>query len=310
MVGAFDMVERPTLETRLIATLPAHNQLGECVLWHAPSQSIYWTDIERRELLRCHWPSRHIERTQLPDRLCAFGFQADSDWLICAFDRGFARYRPATGERHWLYPLPDTHELRLNDGRVDPQGRFWAGSMIENATNSSPLLHKQAQLYCCDQRGNVSSHLQGIHISNGLCWSPDGCQQYFADSPRQKIYRFDVEQKPYNLSSQQLFANTEPGHFPDGATVDAEGRLWSAQWGSGEVLCYAPDGSILHRVDVPATQVTCVAFGGPQLDLLIVTSARCNLSARALARQPEAGHLFVYQTHTRGLAEHHYQWRG
>ncbi|HEY4973334.1 MAG TPA: SMP-30/gluconolactonase/LRE family protein, partial [Steroidobacteraceae bacterium] len=177
---------------------------------------------------------------------------------------------------------------------------FWAGSMVEGAGAAC------GKLYCLQHSRSelaASVHLTGIAISNSICFSPDGTQMYFADTPQRQILRYDLDAASGALSNRQLFARTPPGAFPDGSQVDAQGHLWNAQWGAGRVVRYAPDGAISGTIDVPASQVSCVAFGGPHLDLLFVTSARQDLKPAQLASDPEAGNLFVYQLNVRGLAE-------
>ena len=146
-------------------------------------------------------------------------------------------------------------------------------------------------------------HLTGIAISNSICFSPDGRHLYFADTPHRLILRYDIDRGDRRDLQSAVFARTPPGAFPDGSNVDAEGHLWNAQWGAGRVVRYAPDGSISGAIDVPASQVSCVAFGGADLDLLFVTSARVDLSPAALEREPHAGDLFVYKVNVKGLAE-------
>ena len=145
--------------------------------------------------------------------------------------------------------------------------------------------------------------LTGIAISNSICFSPDGRQMYFADTPHRMIVRYDLDPDSGSISNRQLFARTPPGVYPDGSHVDANGHLWNAQWGSGKVVRYAPDGTISGTIDVPASHVSCVAFGGVDLDLLFVTSARQDLSPIQLAGEPHAGDLFIYQLNIKGLAD-------
>src|ERR1700761_5301915 len=146
----------------LIQTIPAGNTLGEGVLWDVESQSLWWADIQRRELLSCDWRSQRLMRFSTPERLCSFGFIAGSDRLVVAFETGFAYFHPASGAIEWLArPLRDTTGLRFNDGRVDRQGRFWAGTMAE-----APSQAGNAELYCLDSSGRAHRRESGIVISN------------------------------------------------------------------------------------------------------------------------------------------------
>jgi L-arabinonolactonase len=285
----------------LLTTIPVANTLGEGVLWDEMKECLWWTDIPERRLYH-YDPSQGIyEWHSLPERLCSFGFVADSDLLICAFESGFAYYHPPSGNIEWLErPLHAVSGVRFNDGRVDRHGRFWAGSMVEG--NHTPA----GKLYCLD--GRVSEvHLSGLTISNSVCFSPDGHYMYFADSPHRTIIRFETDRMTGALSNRTLFAVTPPGAFPDGSTIDREGYLWNAQWGGGCIVRYAPSGAVSFRIDLPVTQPTCVAFGGTGLDLLFVTTAREGLTGPALMAQPTAGDVFVFQTDVAGIFETRYR---
>jgi sugar lactone lactonase YvrE len=220
-----------------------------------------------------------------------------SERIIAAFESGFAFYHPESGQLDWIErPEHAAANVRFNDGRVDRQGRFWAGSMVEGAGPPTGKLYSLT--------GSSSQvHLSGIAISNSLCFSPDGRQLYFADSPHRLILRYDLDPGTGALSNRQVFARTPAGAYPDGSQVDAQGYLWNAHWGAGRIVRYAPDGSISGAIEVPASQVSCVAFGGRQLDLLFVTSARVDLTPTQLASEPNAGDLFIYRLDVKGLAD-------
>jgi L-arabinonolactonase len=287
--------------SELVDTVHVANTLGEGVLWDALGQRAWWTDIQERQLFRYDPILRVLERFELPERLGSFGLVEGSDRIIAAFESGFAFYQPESGQLDWIErPGHDAPNVRFNDGRVDRHGRFWAGSMVEGGGAPS------GKLYCLASAAPGASSavcLTGIAISNSICFSPDGRQLYFADTPHRMILRYDLDATTGAISNPQVFARTPPGAFPDGSHVDAQGHLWNAHWGAGRVVRYAPDGSISGAIEVAASQVSCVAFGGTDLDLLFVTSARENLSRAQLAREPQAGDLFVYQLNVKGLAD-------
>jgi L-arabinonolactonase len=286
-----------TLTSELIDIISVGNTLGEGVLWDPVGGRTWWSDIQERRLFRYDPQNRVLENFELPERLGSFGFIEGSDKLVAAFESGFAHYHPESAELHWIArPGHDAGNIRFNDGRVDRQGRFWAGSMVEG--KGEPM----GKLYCLD--GNDAKVcLTGISISNSICFSPEGKHLYFADSPRRMILRYDIDPVSRTIGNRQVFAKTPEGAFPDGANIDAEGYVWSAHWGAGRVVRYAPDGSISGIVKIPTTQVTCVAFGGADLDLLFVTSAREGMSQATLQEQPNAGDVFVYKVNVKGLAD-------
>lgn len=285
------------IRSELIEIISVGNTLGEGILWDSLGQRVWWSDIQERRLLRYDPRSRARETFELPERLCSFGFIEGSDKLVAAFESGFALYHPESAQLQWVSrPRHDAGNVRFNDGRVDRHGRFWAGSMVEGKGDAA------GKLYCLD--GNeVRVRLSGISISNSICFSPDGKQLYFADSPQRMIVRYDINPANGSIDHRQVFVNTPEGAFPDGANIDAEGCLWSAQWGAGRVVRYAPDGSIAGIVEIPTSQVTCIAFGGADLDLLFVTSAREGMLKATLQAQPNAGDVFVYKVNVKGLRE-------
>lgn len=284
------------------AILSTQNILGEGILWDAGRQALWWTDIHGYRLYRYDWAQGSTEYFPTPDRVGSFGLVANSDKLITAFADGIALYDPAHRQIEWLTRPALAAGARFNDGRVDREGRFWTGTMIENVP---PEPH--ASLYQVAGNGEARCQLQGVTISNSLCFSPDGRQMYFADSPTRLIQVFDLIEPEGFLSAPRRFVNTPPGAFPDGATVDSEGCLWSAHWGAGCVVRYTPDGREDRRIVIPASQPSCVCFGGPDLDILCVTTARDGLDRASLETELNAGDVFLYHLGVTGLPECEYR---
>jgi sugar lactone lactonase YvrE len=285
--------------------IPAGNTLGEGVQWHA-GNGLWWTDIHQSRLLRLPVGSERIEILSMPARVGSFALiEGDDRHLLCAFETGVGIVGVDGGATHWLArPEAGGSGRRFNDGRADRQGRFWTGTMVEDEALAAPA---SASLYCLDHAGELERRHSGIGISNGISWSPDGTRMYFADSPKRTIVAFDFDTERGTIGDPQLFATTPHGAFPDGATVDADGCLWSAQWGASRIVRYRPDGTIDQIIELPVSQPTCVAFGGNRLDELYVTSARDGLDATALASQPLAGHVLVYRPGAVGLPEPRYR---
>ena len=282
--------------------IPVGNGLGECILWDDAAGQALWTDIPGRRLFSHDPVSGSTKHVEFDEELCSFGLIAGSSKLVCAFRSGIAIVERTGGRRKWLYRLADADAVRLNDGRVDRQGRFWVGSMMDNEGNRLTS-GNSGELYCLNATGEVCSHLKGIRISNSLCWSPEGDILYFGDSPRREIYAFDFDTQRGTLSNRRVFARTPEGTVPDGSTVDSEGFVWNAEWGGGRVVRYAPDGAVDTAVQLPVSHVTCVAFGGADLSDLYVTTARYGLSDEALREQFQAGCVFVFGTSARGVRE-------
>lgn len=276
--------------------VPVQNVLGENALWHPQLQRFYWVDIEAGYL---HWLSADLQQVhqhRLPERIGSFGILAQKPQspfqLILALQSGFALYHPQTGALRWL-ARPEQHIRgnRFNDGRTDRQGRFWAGTMVEQQLQAG----QAGALYQLNRQGQAVRHLRQIQISNGLCWSLDGQRMFHADSPRHQIWQYDFSPEHATLSQPRLFAEFAENASPDGATVDAEDHVWTALWGTGTVVRLDPQGQVSLTLTLPVSQPSSVAIGGERGDLLFVTTSRLGLDPRQLAQQPAAGDLFIYQ---------------
>ncbi len=287
---------------KLVETLRVRNTLGEGIQWDVETSAAWWTDIQERTILRYVPSTGAFDTFAMPERVGSFGLIEGSDNIVAAFESGFAIVDLNGTILRWLgKPDAALPGVRFNDGRVDRQGRFWAGSMVETDPRDA-----RGNLYCVYKDGAVQQRESGIIISNGLCWSPDSRIMYFADSPLRTIYVYDFDASDGSIANRRVFAHTPEDAYPDGATVDAEGYLWSAHWGAGQIVRYRPDGSVDRTLPVPASQPTCVAFGGGDMDLLFVTSARENLPESALAKQPDAGSVFIYKTDVKGVPDRRY----
>ncbi len=274
------------------------NILGEGVVWDHRTQILQWTDIEGSCLWQWDMTDTAPVRHRLPERLGSFALTPDPSVYLGAFETGFARFSVQEAAFEMLAPVTQaTPHLRMNDGRVDRSGHFWAGSMAEVQDKSL------GSLWRYDGGGFATAYLHDIAIPNSLCWNGDGGTMYFADSPRNTIWAYDFDADKGPVGSPRIFAQTPPGIHPDGSCVDADDCLWNAQWGSGEVVRYRPDGSIDCRLSLPVSQPSCVAFAGANLNLLCVTTARVDLDAAALEKQPLAGALFVYKIDVTGRHE-------
>ncbi len=289
------------IKAELVDVIAVHNTLGEGVVWDARDQSLWWTDILASKIYHMDWLSRAIQTYTTPERVCSFGLTEQAGVLIVAFESGFGFYQPEQniGQIKWMKRfLQNNAHIRLNDGRMDRQGRFWAGSMVEAEFDQ---LSARGKLYSCDVAGNVGVHISNILIANSLCWSPDSKYMYFADSPTQTIFIYNFDPDLGIASDPQIFSKTEASAFPDGSDVDGQGNLWNAEWAGGRVTKYSPAGIRLGILELPVSQPTCVAFGGSEMNLLFITTARESLCEADLKKQPEAGNLFVYKMENKGL---------
>ncbi len=264
--------------------------LGEGPVWHAGQ--LIWIDIEGRKV---HVGDATIE---LPERVgCAWPC-ADGRHLICGLESGLAFLDLASGHLEAIAdPEPEMPTTRFNDGKCDPLGRFWAGTM--------DMEEKQAlgSLYMFDPLGRLTRQWQGVTVSNGLAWDPDGTTLYYIDSPTREVAAFDYDAGRGTLSNRRTAIPIPVGEgFPDGMTIDSEGMLWIALWGGWGVVRYDPKtGERLGKIDLPIEKVTSCCFGGDALDELYITSASIGLDPGSIEVQPLAGAVFKVRTGVAGL---------
>jgi sugar lactone lactonase YvrE len=286
---------------KLLDVIETANILGEAPHWNTADQCLWWTDIHARRLLRLDPATRIVDAIGMPERLGCFTFcEADPGALLAGFETGLAIHYPASGRTGWIArPEQGASGRRFNDGRADRQGRFWISTMVEDHTLAAPA---SAGLYCLDTNGDFTERETEVEIGNGLCFSPDGATMYFADSARQTIHAYALQPDTGQLSGKRLFAQVGHG-APDGAAVDSEGFIWSARWGAGCIVRHAPDGTVADTLAVPVSQPSCVAFGGPDLRLMFITSAREGMGPAALQADMRAGSLLIYESEIAGLPE-------
>ena len=288
------------MQTELIDIIPVSNTLGEGITWDPRTAHLWWTDIHEYKIYRLHFESRALHVFDLPEKLGSFGLTVDPTLLIGAFASGFYLFDPQLGHRDLIaLTCKDTPGIRMNDGRLDRRGRFWAGSMVEDSTLANG---HSGQLYSVE-RGLVCTHFGGIQISNGLSWNRMGDRMYFTDSPTQLIRSFDFDPDSGDIGDEASFATVTGDVAPDGAVVDAEDHYWSAIWGGSEVLRFTPNGSISQRIAVDTPHVSCAEFAGPDLRYLCVTTAKWEMTTEGLAQHPNAGHMFIFKTDICGIAQ-------
>ncbi len=250
--------------------------LGEGPLWDAARACLYWVDSLAPALFRYRYAEGDLERWPLPAASIGSLAVCDSGRLILAMERGFYRFDPSDGTVEILAEALAADEgLRFNDGKVDPFGRFVAGAM-----NLDGSIRQNGKMYRLDGEGRVAPVMDGFFCCNGPSFSVDGTTLYVSGRREGVIEAFDYREhdSPGNAREFALAPN------PDGATVDAEDCLWSAQWDAQCLLRFDPDGGLDHRLDIPGQVVTSLMFGGPELDLIFVTT----LGTEAWHTRPES----------------------
>ncbi|MCV6825382.1 MULTISPECIES: SMP-30/gluconolactonase/LRE family protein [Halocynthiibacter] len=273
--------------------------LGEGPLWHPKREQFFWFDILEKKLYSkdetgpLEW--------EFDECVSAAGW-VDHSTLLIASETSLFLFDVDKGEKgETLAQIEADNEItRSNDGRADPFGGFWIGTMGYDAEPNAGAIYRY-------YKGEVRCIFPEITITNAICFSPDGKFAYFCDTAEKVIRRQKLNQEngwPTGPSEVWLdFTNEDFG--ADGAVVDSRGCLWNAQWGANRVACYSPEGVLLETIAVPdASQTSCPAFGGKDLTDLLVTTARVLLSDEALAKEPLAGSTFISLNAGKGQAEH------
>lgn len=287
-----------TLELPVTAVAHDRAEMAETPVWSPAEGALYWIDIRREYVYRLALEGGRRDAWPIGSTVGSIGLRG-AGGLVVASRRGLEALDVATGA---LAPIaqPEANRPghRLNDGKTDRAGRFWVGSV------NDPGLAPTGRLFRCDPDGAVTIHEEGVIMSNALAFSPDDRTLYFGDSYVDTIWAYDFDLAAGTIRNRRVFATTAPGEGrPDGATVDAEGYLWSARVGGSSLARYAPDGRLDAVVPLPASRPTSVTFGGPGLRTLFVTTGASRLSPEELAAQPLAGAILALEPGVAGLPE-------
>ena len=260
--------------------------LGEGLYWHAPGQQLFWVDI-RQHLLHCYHPASGAYRqSRTADNPCWLVGLADGKLLLGCRD-SLWQLDPATLQQQLCRTISHTSgSNRLNDAGVDSQGRLWFGSMDNNERDASGVLYR------LDRRGLAVLH-SGYVVSNGPVCSIDGRYLYHTSSTERLIYRFALSGAGELGAAEPFIRFSQAMGYPDGMTTDSAGGLWVAHWGGGCVSRFNASGELSYQLSLPCANVTNLAFGGPNLNDLYISTARCGPPAAQLQAMPQSGSLFV-----------------
>lgn len=272
--------------------------LGEGPFWHPTRKRLFWFDIINQTLFMADTAGQIEERFVFKDVVSAAGV-IDTDTLCIAMGGAFIRFDIETDSHTVIHPLEaDKPGNRPNDGRVNPAGGFWIGTMSRKGGMAGA-----GTLY--QFRGGHLDVIQaGVNIPNSTCFSPDGRWAYFTHNEAM-IKKIEIDPATGLPVGEWIDFVSTVGHrgVPDGSVVDSEGYLWNARWNGSCVVRHAPDGSIDRVIDVPAPRVTCPAFGGDDLKTLYLTTAREGMTPAELEQYPHAGSVFSIRVDVPGLPE-------
>jgi L-arabinonolactonase len=280
-------------------------ELGEAPFWCCRDHQLFWIDWSRNRLHRHDIRSHEAHTWEIGERIGSFALRLAGGALL-ALESGLAFFDFETAcTSHLLHPDPLNPAFLLNDGKCDQRGRFIVGSMVAPLAELPADRDKAARgsLFVLDTDLTCRVLHRNILITNGIAWSPDGGRLYFADSGRGAIYCASYDVDTATMGAAEIFAIVSSPGVPDGATVDADGFLWTAVFNGSRLERYAPDGRIDRVIELPVQQPTSCTFGGDGLNTLFVTTARYRLSEAELRQQPLAGRLLALYPKVRGIAD-------
>lgn len=271
--------------------------LGEGPYWHVDRQSFFWVDIENGKLFEHNLSTGKTDTKSFPHRL-AVVLEGKENELILGLDCKLARYNLETNELNWLAEVDQEFPLhRFNDGKVDPNGRVWIGTLSTLFTEGA------GSLYRIGKDLKPEKQLDQLTISNGMAWTEDNKTFYFIDTPTRQIkaFHFDLESGEIEFKRIAIQIPEELG-FPDGMCIDRDGMLWVAHYGGSGVYRWdLLTGELLDKIDLPVPHVTSCCFGGENLDTLLITTAQENLSEAQLKEFPLSGDVFLVKTTSKGF---------
>ena len=271
-------------------------ELGEGPLWHPVAKQLYWFDILGRRLMSCQ--GDQPQEWLFEEMVSAAGWVSARELLIASETQLFL-FDLTTGAQSHLAALEAGNSVtRSNDGRADPMGGFWIGTMGKQAEKGAGAIYRY-------YRGELRRLFADITISNAICFAPDGRSGCFTDTVTSRVMRVALDRQGWPMGAPEVYLDlSDQSSGPDGAVMDADGNMWLAQWGAGRVACFDPAGHLLRHIAFDAPHTSCPAFGGDALTTLFCTSAQQGMDAAARAAYPKAGMVFAAQNVAKGQAEH------
>ena len=268
-------------------------ELGEGPFWDSKRSRLHWVDIIGKKIISQNLDGSNIHVLEV-DGNPGCVVLSDDGTMVAGVDNQISSL---DGDGNLLRVLADTNEgsgLRFNDGKCDPSGRFWVGSMDRKEKN------KLGSLYSWNSIEGLVNREQGVTVSNGMGWSPDNSLFYYIDSPTREVSVYDFDLSTGSINNKRRFISfSEEDGFPDGMTIDNEGRLWIAFWGGAKIMCVNPDSKAIEEVvSFPVSKITSCAFGGEKMDQLFITSAKVQVNEKD---EPMAGKTFVVSLGVKGL---------
>ena len=273
-------------------------ELGEGAFWNHETNKLYWVDIVGKALHIYNPISKTNQTFSTPSSIGTVVPTDVKNEAIVALEDGIYRINIETGAFDLFCDVEkDKPGNRFNDGKCDPFGRFWVGSM---AYSQAPYL---ASLYCIDENGVAITKIDSVTISNGIVWTKDKKTMYYIDTPTKNIKVYDFDNETGNISNERIAVKVSDSlGFPDGMAIDENDKLWVGMWNGNAILQFDPiSGTLISKVNVPAHNVTSCAFGGENLDVLYITTSSLDMTPEEQKKYPLAGSIFKVKTNTKGV---------
>jgi sugar lactone lactonase YvrE len=288
------------LEVSLVDS--TQNALGEGAIWDGPNNRLFYIDIIGKKLFEFYPESDKKIIHEMPSMIGTVVIKNDNEVLVALEDGIYSYHLDSRKLDYVICPPENDSTQRFNDGKCDPAGRFWVGTMSLIGGK------EKSNLFCLNNDGSISMKLDGVTISNGIVWSSDKKHMYYIDTPTRQVmeYKYDITSGDITEPRVAIQVPDSLGS-PDGMAIDNQDNLWVCMWGGSAVCCFDREtGELIDKIEVPAKNVTSCAFSGKGLNELYITSARVGTSKNELSNFPYAGGLFKISLKNRGLEANRY----
>lgn len=282
-------------EVKLV--MDTKSALGEGAIWNYKTGELYWVNITA-EILNIYNPKTSQNKELFTGQMIGTVVPSESGKALVALENGIYQMDVVTGSKIFVInPEESISGNRFNDGKCDPAGRFWAGTLNMDGEK------EKAALYRIETDGTAIKVIDSVSVSNGIAWSSNQDRLYYVDTPTGKIMAYDYNNETGAINNGIPVVEISPDMgFPDGMTIDKAGNLWIALWGGSAVGCWNPEtGQLIKKIEVPALNVTSCAFGDDDLGTLYITTARQNTNEDILKKYPHAGGLFKVRPGVKGV---------
>ena len=298
LIAVFFLISCSTQNSNEVeVVIDSKSELGEGAIWNQKTGELIWINITGK-ILNFYNPATGYNKEMFTGQMIGTVVPTNSGDVLVALQNGIYKLDTKSGTKKLIIdPEENIPNNRFNDGKCDPAGRFWAGTM------STKGELEKGTLYRLDADSTIHKMVEKVSISNGIAWSLDFKKMYYIDTPTQKVMAYDYDNKTGELSNPSVAVGVpvEMGS-PDGMTIDSDGNIWVALWGGSAVTCWNPEtGKLIQTIKVPAKNVTSCAFGDDDLGTLYITSARIGTSDDDLNKYPNSGSVFKTKPGVKGV---------